>query len=45
MCLTEVLEDRTVLLGMSLAARRRFSEFPGWEQSAATIRTFLASII
>jgi len=35
------LEDRGLLQSHSRAARRRFLEFPTWEQSAATIRQFL----
>ena len=35
--------DRVRLAGMSLAARRRFSAFPTWQQSAARIRAYLAN--
>jgi glycosyltransferase involved in cell wall biosynthesis len=35
------LEDRGYLQSQSLAARKRFLEFPTWDQSAATIRQFL----
>ncbi len=40
-----VLQDRVELQRMSLAARCRFDEFPGWEESAAAIRTFLAGLV
>ncbi len=43
-CLRSVLAERDTLLRMSLAARQRFSDFPTWEQSAATIRAYLYSL-
>ncbi len=36
-----LIRDREELLRLSLAARRRFAEFPTWEQTAAKIRDFL----
>ncbi|HMN60307.1 MAG TPA: glycosyltransferase family 4 protein, partial [Anaerolinea sp.] len=40
----ERLADRACLLEMSLAARRRFAEFPGWEESMRRARDFLVEI-
>lgn len=40
-CLAELLGDRQNLLAMSLAARQRFDEFPGWHESMAAIRAHL----
>jgi glycosyltransferase involved in cell wall biosynthesis len=36
-----VSRDRERLLRMSLAARRRFEQFPTWEESMGKIREFL----
>ena len=43
--LGEIIPNRARLLDMSLSARRRFSDFPGWEESAASIRAYLASLV
>lgn len=40
----ERLANRASLLEMSLAARRRFGELPGWEQSMRRARDFLVEI-
>jgi len=40
----ERLADRACLLEMSLAAWRRFTEFPGWEESMRRARDFLVEI-
>jgi glycosyltransferase involved in cell wall biosynthesis len=37
--------DRDLLLGMSLAARQRFLRQPSWEQTAASIRSFLQGLL
>ena len=37
--------DREELLRLSLAARKRFDAFPGWRESAQSIRTFLRSLV
>jgi glycosyltransferase involved in cell wall biosynthesis len=39
------LTDRAVLLRASLAARRKFNQFPNWEQSIQSIRNFLLHMI
>lgn len=39
--LRRLINDRDALLRLSVAARRRFAEFPTWEQTAANIRAFL----
>jgi glycosyltransferase involved in cell wall biosynthesis len=44
-CLGDIVQDREELRRMSHAARRRFSDFPGWEESAASIRAFLAEMV
>lgn len=39
-----LITDRDKLLRLSLAARRRFAEFPTWRQSSATVLDFLLEI-
>lgn len=39
--LHSLLHDRALLARMSLAARRRFDDFPTWEESTRRIREFL----
>jgi glycosyltransferase involved in cell wall biosynthesis len=39
--LAELHKDRPHLATLSLAARQRYSQFPGWEQSMEKIRAFL----
>lgn len=40
-----LIEDRSLLLNMSLAARERYSQHPTWAQSAGQIRGFLQKIV
>ena len=42
--LEEVSRDRVRLLRMSLAARRRYEQFPTWEESMGKIREFLCTL-
>ena len=42
--LIDLWQDRSKLAQMSLAARRRYSAHPTWEQSGAQIRTFLSQM-
>ncbi len=39
-----LIGDRNELKGLSLAARRRFDEFPTWEETTARIRSFLLEV-
>jgi glycosyltransferase involved in cell wall biosynthesis len=41
--LADLFHDRQKLLAMSLAARERFEQFPGWDTSMASVRQFLLS--
>jgi glycosyltransferase involved in cell wall biosynthesis len=43
-CLLELFSDRQLLLGLSLAARKRYEAHPGWEQTGRSIREFLEKI-
>jgi glycosyltransferase involved in cell wall biosynthesis len=43
--LRRLIDDRDQLERLSLAARKRFFAFPTWEQTTASIRTFLAELI
>ncbi|MBI2875630.1 MAG: glycosyltransferase family 4 protein [Candidatus Tectomicrobia bacterium] len=43
--LRHLIADRSTLLRLSLAARRRFAEFPTWEQTASRIRSFLSMVV
>ena len=40
-CLAALARDRSMLARLSLAARRRFLQHPGWQQSCQVIREFL----
>jgi glycosyltransferase involved in cell wall biosynthesis len=40
-----LIDDRPLLLSMSLAARERYLQHPTWEQSAERIRAFLQKIV
>lgn len=42
--LAQLASDRELLTQMSLEARKRFDQFPTWEQSAKSIRNFLTHI-
>jgi glycosyltransferase involved in cell wall biosynthesis len=38
-------QDRQKLAALSLAARQRYQQFPGWQQSMAKVRSFLVEYI
>jgi len=42
--LRQLCRNRDILLSLALSARRRFDEFPGWEQTCARIHLFLHSL-
>lgn len=42
--LLQLVEDRELLLKMSLAARRRYAAHPTWDETTSRIRAFLATI-
>jgi glycosyltransferase involved in cell wall biosynthesis len=42
--LRQLCRNRNSLLALALSARRRFAEFPSWEQTVAQIRSFLHSL-
>jgi glycosyltransferase involved in cell wall biosynthesis len=42
--LEQLLVDRPLLLRMSLAARRRFDEFPGWDAGMDAVRSYLTTV-
>ncbi|KUG22697.1 glycosyltransferase [hydrocarbon metagenome] len=42
--LRHLCRNRDILLELALSARRRFDEFPGWEQTCARIHFFLHSL-
>jgi len=42
--LRHLCRNRDILLALALSARRRFDEFPGWEQTCARIHLFLHSL-
>ncbi|MGZ4903770.1 MAG: glycosyltransferase family 4 protein [Halobacteriota archaeon] len=43
--LAELIDDRALLLKMSLNARRRYESLPTWEESMRTIDLFLATLV
>jgi glycosyltransferase involved in cell wall biosynthesis len=43
--LNHLYRDRFLLAAMSKAARRRYLEFPGWEESMSRIHNFLVSFV
>lgn len=43
--LRRLMEDRELLLTMSLAAERRFAAHPTWEEAGAAIHRFLRSLV
>lgn len=44
-CIHSLVVDRTRLAELSRRARRRFDEFPTWEQSASATRAYLLSLL
>ena len=43
--LASLHQDRKKLASLSLGARGRFQQFPGWQQSMAEVRNFLHKVI
>ncbi len=43
--LTELIDDRALLLNMSLNARRRYESLPRWDESMQKIRLFLTTLV
>jgi glycosyltransferase involved in cell wall biosynthesis len=43
-CLRALMDDRALLLAMSLAARDRFAAHPTWEDAGATVHDFLTAL-
>ncbi len=44
-CLRLLLNDRLLLAGMGIAARRRYLAYPTWEQTGQAIRSFLQDLV
>lgn len=44
-CLQIMAQERTLLINMSLAARRRYLAQPGWENTGRRIRLFLGELV
>jgi glycosyltransferase involved in cell wall biosynthesis len=43
--LKNLYHDRKKLTALSLAARRRYQQFPGWQQSMTKVRRFLIDVV